>query len=103
MTSAGTRSCIVWTSCEAETVRTSPAAEQQPAEVAKGGRIHQSQQGLSPSQRLGQFAGGQLLQRMQVVRQAEGKQRLPLTPLVPQLPTVVLQRPGSRSRCRDGR
>ena len=89
MTSAGTRSCVVWTSCEAEAVRTSPAAEQQPAEVAKGGRIHQSQQGFSPFQSLGQFLSGQLLKRMQIVRQAQGKQHLPLTPLILQLPTVV--------------
>ncbi len=89
MTSAGTRSCVVWTSCEAELIRPSTAAVEKPAEVTKGGWIHESQQGFPPFQCLGQFRGGQPLQRMQIVRQAQGKQRLPLTPLILQLPTVV--------------
>ena len=46
MTSAGTRSCVVWTSCEAEPIRPSTAAEEKPAEVTKGGWIHESQQGF---------------------------------------------------------
>ena len=70
-------------------IRPSTAAVEKPAEVTKGGWIHESQQGFPPFQCLGQFRGGQPLQRMQIVRQAQGKQRLPLTSLILQLPTGV--------------